>query len=279
MEVPMRRSPGILAGLALVTAFATANAQRSRTIAGTVTDSGGRPVPGAEIRIAGRTGGVTDDAGRFRLSDVARDSVLIEARRVGFAPARLSVPTGSDTTVAITLAPISQELDAVKVSRRPVEPHLRAFEERMLARERGAGGGFFITAAEIERRAPPRATSIFDNISGIHVLRVGPRNFSLFGTSRAMGTSRSKFGTPDGQCEATVFLDGIKLVTGGDVLSSNARTGQVVLERGVAIDDLVAPSSIAGIEVYSSPNTAPTQYQVVNNGCAIVLIWTKNGLK
>jgi len=149
----------------------------------------------------------------------------------------------------------------------------------MLARERGAGGGFFITAAEIERRAPPRATSIFDNISGIHVLRVGPRNFSLFGTSRAMGTSRSRFGTPDGQCEATVFLDGIKLVSGGDVLSSNARTGQVVLERGVAIDDLVAPSSIAGIEVNASPNTAPTQYQVVNNGCAIVLIWTKNGLK
>jgi hypothetical protein len=235
-------------------------------------------VPGAEIRIGGRAGGVTDNAGRFRLSEVARDSVLIEARRVGFAPASLSVPTGSDTTVAITLAPISQELDAVKVSRRPVEPHLRAFEERMLAREHGAGGGVFITAAEIERRAPPRATSIFDNISGIHVLRVGPRNFSLFGTSRAMG-SRSRFGTPDGQCEATVFLDGIRLVSGGDVLSTNPRTGQVLLERGVAIDDLVAPSSIAGIEVYSSPNTAPTQYQVVNNGCAIVLIWTKNGLK
>lgn len=275
----MRRSPGILTGLALVTAFATTSAQRARTIAGTVTDSGGRPVPGAEIRIGGSTGVVTDDAGRFRLSDVARDTVLIEARRVGFAPASLRVPTGSDTTVAITLAPITQELDTVKVSRSAVEPHLRAFEERMRAHDHGAGRGVFITAAEIERRAPTRATSIFDNISGIHVLRVGPRNFSLFGTSRSMGTSRSKFGSPDGQCEATVFLDGIKLVSGGDVLRSDPRTGQVLVERGVAIDDLVAPSSIAGIEVYASPNTAPTQYQVVNNGCAIVLIWTKNGRK
>jgi hypothetical protein len=86
-------------------------------------------------------------------------------------------------------------------------------------------------------------------------------------------------GPVDQKCEATVFLDGIKLQSGGDYLKTiTVRRKRVeVLERGVAIDQLVLPSNIAGIEVYASPATAPTQFQMVNNGCSIILIWTKAG--
>ena len=131
-----------------------------RHITGVVTDSGHQPIRGAEIRIRGGAVAVTNNDGSFRLADVSRDAVLLEARRVGFAPLMVGVATGSDTSVAITLAPLAQALEAVKVSERGLGPErLRAFDERMRARERGAGGGFFITAAEIERRAPARTTS------------------------------------------------------------------------------------------------------------------------
>jgi hypothetical protein len=254
-----------------VRALARAAALKVRTIMGTVSDSGRQPLQGAEVRIRGGASVVTSADGKFRFVDAPLDAVLLEIRRVGFAPALVGIPTGGDTSLTLRLGPIAQELEAVKVSAALKSERLRVFEERMHARDRGAGGGFFITAADIERRAPAQVTSIFDNIPGIYVLRVGQRNFSIFGDSRSMS------GPVDQKCEATVFLDGIKLQSGGDYLKTiTVRRKRVeVLERGVAIDQLVLPSNIAGIEVYASANTAPTQYQAVNNGCSIVLIWTK----
>jgi hypothetical protein len=41
-------------------------------------------------------------------------------------------------------------------------------------------------------------------------------------------------------------------------------------EPGVAVDDLLSPSNIAGIEVYSSGNAAPPAYQLLNGSCAVV---------
>jgi hypothetical protein len=243
-----------------------------RTIVGTVTDTGNRAVKGADIRVRGLPTVVTDAAGRFQLSGAPRDPILVEARRVGFAPISVALGSGGDATVSLMLSPVTQALAAVNVTARKIESgHLQGFDERRRARERGAGGGFFITADEIEQRSPNRTTTIFSNIPGIHVLKVGPFNYSLFGVGRSFS------GPPDGNCEATVFVDGVRLKEGGDVLREDPRTKKVILERGVAIDQLVAPGNIAGIEVYASPATAPTQFQMVNNGCSIILIWTKAG--
>jgi hypothetical protein len=264
-----------------IRALARAVAANVRTIMGTVTDTAHRPIPGAEVRIRGGASVVTSADGGFHFADAPLDAVLLEIRRVGFAPAIVGVPTGRDTTLALGLGPLAQELDSVKVSERELKPeHLRAFEDRMHGRDRGARGGYFITAADIEQRNPTLVTSMFTSIPGIHVLRVaGTRNFSVFGMSRGMAgpLTKASVNGEDRYCDATVFLDGIRVMSGGDVVSFNSRSSQTAYARGVPIDQLVLPSNIAGIEVYPSPNTAPTEYQVVNNGCAIVLIWTKSG--
>jgi hypothetical protein len=247
---------------------------KQRTVVGIVTDTGNQPVKGADIRVRGLTTVVTDAAGRFQLTGAPRDPILIEARRLGFAPMSVALGSGGDTAVTLMLAPVTQALAAVNVTERKLSSgNLRGFDERMRARARGAGGGVFITADEIEQRSPNRTTAIFSNIPGIHVLKVGPFNYSLFGVGRSLS------GPPDGNCEATVFVDGVRVKEGGDVLREDPRTKKVILERGVPIDQVVAPGNIAGIEVYASPVTAPTQFQMVNNGCSIILIWTKTGTR
>jgi hypothetical protein len=41
------------------------------------------------------------------------------------------------------------------------------------------------------------------------------------------------------------------------------------------VDDLVQPSHVSGIEIYTSPLRAPPEYQSLAGTCGVVLIWSK----
>jgi len=65
-----------------------------------------------------------------------------------------------------------------------------------------------------------------------------------------------------GLCVPTVFVDGVRY-TGQDA------------EDFLAV---VAPSSVAGIEVYNRPGMAPLQYGgTTNDGCGVIVVWTDGG--
>jgi hypothetical protein len=40
----------------------------------------------------------------------------------------------------------------------------------------------------------------------------------------------------------------------------------------------VAPEEILAIEVYANLFSAPLQYQRLNSGCGVILVWTKRGV-
>ena len=206
---------------------------QQRVIHGTVRDTTGRALAGVQVNLIAGQRTTTDDAGRFRISAPSREDVLLDIRRLGFTPSLYSFGDGGDTTLDVELLPVAQQLDAVKVNARGSSGvGLEGFDERKRAREHAAGSGYFITAAEIERRQATRTTSLFDEVPGIFVLRVSFNRYSIFARSRTFSNGS---GAAPNKCAATVYIDGTKMQEKFD-------SG----EPGVAVDELLVPSNIAG---------------------------------
>jgi hypothetical protein len=223
----------------------------ARIVRGVVVDSGSRPVRDVRISARGLAAVATDDLGRFRVQLAAREAVALDLRRLGFMPARYSLAPGGDTALVITMLPAVQQLAAVEVSDRALgSARLAGFEQRLRDRGHATTDGYFVTRADIERRKPDLTTSLLTAIPGMRVLRIGLSDYGVFGISRD-----SRGGAP---CPATIYLDGQRM-------------------PDMAIDAVVQPLDIAGIEVYPSANAAPAQYQNLNGGCAVVLIWRRGG--
>jgi len=52
---------------------------------------------------------------------------------------------------------------------------------------------------------------------------------------------------------------------------------QVPLPSPFNLDLLPPPREIAGIEVYAGSATIPPQFNGMNRGCGVILVWTKDG--
>jgi TonB-linked SusC/RagA family outer membrane protein len=113
-------SPGRFASavFALATVAQLASAQgNAGAVSGTVVArTSGRPLPGAQVSIAGSTSGVvTDASGRFRLSGLAGSTVVLQARLIGFRPAVDTVTVGS-SDVRFSLTESVVELNEIVVT-------------------------------------------------------------------------------------------------------------------------------------------------------------------
>ena len=94
----------------------TAGAQA--TLTGLVRDSVGRPLPRAEVLIeARRKSTLSDENGRYRLTDVPTGASLVQARALGYqAVAALVTLASNDTKQSdLTLSRLPATLDTVKV--------------------------------------------------------------------------------------------------------------------------------------------------------------------
>lgn len=97
--------------LALV-ACATGRTPRTGTIAGRVTDTGGRPLAGAAVVVCGtRRGVVADSDGAFVLRSQSLQSTELCVRKIGYVPVRRrTVPGGPEAILEIPLTPIEKRL-------------------------------------------------------------------------------------------------------------------------------------------------------------------------
>jgi hypothetical protein len=168
------------------------------------------------------------------------------------------------------LLPSTQRLTGVEVTGPAGKPPaLAGFEERMLARQRAAGAGYFLTAKDIESRPATRTTQVIENVPSILVRRVNFDKYAIFGK-----------GVGGAECPATLWLDGIRV--GGGSQPMKDRRGRVV-EKGESteIDQFVNPNELAGVEIYGRGMLAPPQFVPPGDPnaarCAIVVFWTKHG--
>jgi hypothetical protein len=217
-----------------------------RTFAGTVVDSAGRPVRDATIEVmTAALVARSDSIGAFSLRAVPARAHVVRVRKVGYAPAFLSINL-SDTTSSRARVVLRQfagqnlGLVVVRATRYPVR--MRAFLRRA---ERQSGFGQILTDSQITARHPAETSELFRSMRGVSVGR-HPGGATIV--------------TGRGACVMMVFINGFP----------------VPQHSGMGIDDLVSALDIAGIEVYHGLTHLPPDLMMGQpDPCGTIGIWTK----
>ena len=243
----MNRTGGIaITTLMLLASLASAqSATRKATsvIIGSVSDTGLRPIPGANVNFAGSSvHATTDSLGRFQVVNVPSGKFILIVRNIGFAPAaeQIDVAEADTLRLAFTLERATQELPVMLVTERTLSAKLREFEAR-----RRAGFGTFFTHADIDRINPVTVGDVLRRATSVRM-----RGESAF--------SAREFAP----CPMAVFLDGVPLGPG-------------------SLAYIPSPKEIAAIEVYAGAATVPVWLPKgplgTRLGCGAILIWTNDG--
>jgi hypothetical protein len=251
----MRRSIGAITFLVLMSGWAgpwAAHAQvpigrqaapvARTTVAGTVRDEAGQPVPEAEVS-AGSVSVSTGADGAFTLAGIPVGLVTVNVRRIGFNPSvtQWDVDTAG-LHIDLRLARVPTTLAAVRVVARaqPFEARLAGFYERESKKL-----GYYITRDDIARKNSTRMADMLIGIPGIRLVTM----------SGAMG---QKIQLRGGRCEPLVVLDGFPATSGSfDV-------------------NMIDMGTVEGVEVYPNANSVPAELMAVGNlsACGVVAIWT-----
>lgn len=224
------------------------------TIDGVITDSTLAPLVGAQVTVlstAVRVG--TGPSGRFRIEHVPVGDYVLIVRRAGYEPtSQLVQVRASDTLrVAYTLQRSVTSLAPVIVTEERHSIRLAGFDER-----RKLGVGEFMTGAEIEKRNSVFATELMRRFPSINV----SPSYGKGAMAEYYALSKREGANPNlGACPMAVFVDNVSMPTPFN------------------LDLLPSPRTIAGIEVYNGPASAPPQFAGFNRGCGVILIWTKDG--
>jgi hypothetical protein len=231
-----------------------------------IDDRTGEPISGADLLILDSFGDrlatrVTDEHGRFEVEVRRAPGVRIRASRIGYRETlspvlffddhlRFNVELRLDTD-AVLLAPL--EVVARSTSRR--SPLFSNFDHRT-----GSGFGSYFTREEIEQIRPMRVSDLLVRLPGVHLEGSGA------GRSRTvlMARSRALTSGDGGGCAAQIFVDGRLMNRGG--------LGGL---REVAIDDLVTPDDVEGVEVYQGLSSVPAEFFNPGARCGVVAIWTR----
>ena len=191
----------------------------------------------------------TDRQGRFVLSGVPVGMQELNVRHIGYAPLSyvLEVSPGLTTDVEIGMVPAPVEMEPIVATvTRSRRLEVKGFYERRHWSEL-VGTGTFYTADDIDRRRPVEISHMIADESGIR-LQCNARRTDC----RLVNTRLSSGVT--GACSLTFYVDGLPT-------------------RGIALDDVVRPSEIAGIEIYKGLASGPAEFPP--SRCGLVAVWTK----
>jgi TonB family protein len=237
-----------LAALVAVTAVATAPCllRAQGSVSGSVTDTAGVPVLGAEVDVEGTAAQTrTDEQGHFAFLNVPLGDHSVTVRRLGFAPARetVRISAESDAQVAFRMTPIAAMLPPVVV--RPAQVRYTGRLAGYYKRLERRSSGEFITREQIDRANPSDLVELLAQAPGIQAFH------GHHGVDAVRMRGRS--------CWPIVWLDGTPM-----------GAGEVDL-------DAFVPSSIQGIELYLGSTTAPLRYtqQGDRSSCGTILIWSR----
>lgn len=223
-----------------------ASAQIQGNIAGTVADSAGIPLLGAELAVDGSPArAFTDEHGVFHLGAVPLGTRSLTARRLGFAPKQVMVEVSQATEarVSIRLTPLAATLPPVVIqpSRVNYTGRLAGYYERLQKRS----GGYFITREQIDRENPRMLGQLLQHVPGVTAVRGRGRVNGI----RLRGRS----------CWPLVWIDGTPMPSGD-----------------VDLDNF-SPTTIHGIELYLGSTTAPARYTYTRDmsSCGTILLWSR----
>lgn len=245
-------TPKLQFAAALLAALPALASAQGGIIAGTVRDTGNRPIAAADISVKpGQLRARTDSAGRFIITGLGADKYTVRARKIGYGPTTYDVDLSHAGRVEINLVfdqPMPM-LDTIKVvaGRMCSEWSLDGF----VCRRKG-GGGLFLDYTDIDDKDAYWTADLFHDIKGFRTTVRGTRS----------GPVRFVEANPPWGC-ITQLVDG-----------RPATPATIVPEL---------PTDLIAMEVYARPDSVPPEYQrytwpnggITRSGrCSVIVYWT-----
>ena len=265
-KMRMRRHHWLASVMLMMAVASLAEAQGVWRVS--VRDTAGFAVPFAVLDASPGGRRVADAEGVATFPRPSADSVLVHVRRIGFAQRSVWLRTIADGQVR--LEPLARVLTTMNITERQnTQLAQRGFYDRMERVQKGAIVGEFITPEDLDRLSPMTLSRAL--VESRYVKIAGRPGLAVF-----LGRS---------DCGYTVLVDGVRVASIQDDLpgltsinpagTSQRRAGG---GRLPSMEELVAGSDIAAIEVYPSAANAPSELQARAMGgrgsCGIIAIWT-----
>lgn len=213
-----------------------------------VQDMNGRPVPNARVSVLGQHTTRTTNAGNATLDSIAGGTQTLEILAIGYQPQRRVVEIVPNREPVDTFQLVSMRtlLDTIRVTagRDPT-----GFDRR-----RTSARGQFITAADVEREDPTRTTELLRTRDGLRY---------RFGMN---GVPDIEMTTQYAPCKPMILLDGFP------ARSLSRAPGSA------AMDWLVHPDEIGGVEIYTQSANIPPELARWGRGCGAIAFWTREAL-
>jgi hypothetical protein len=242
-------------------------------ITGTVRDSTGAAVAGAEVFVQGtsRTSS-TDRDGAFRISGLAVGTSVIGVRKLGFAPTStvMRLVDGDNQLPDIVLIASPVQLDTVATREQQLwreYPLLREFEEN-----RRVGLGQFVTRAQLEQQKGGFLSPVVSQMRGLVVVRsmsvgsklwLGNLYVPTFGTCTELEDRNGANITPPlancNYCFPDVYLDRHKLSRAKEAVN----VGQF------------HPDMLQAVEIYLGPAETPIRYASGATSCGVIVFHSR----
>lgn len=235
--------------LALIASAGRAHAQVERgAIRGTVSDSTGRPIVGAQVMVKNTDiRAMTGRDGRYVLIGVWPGQTNVFAQRLGFQIQSATVGVKqADTARADFVMPSIAYMADVVTNAEAGSGRMAGFEQH-----RARGGGAFITRGDIERRHPDRLSEMMRSVAGVSI-----KSNTTAGQQPTVEMTRSSRSITGGVCEVQLYVDGIPYPRGN-------------------IDDF-PPETVEGVEIFRGGSELPAEYRAETAGCGVIGIWTRD---
>ncbi len=205
----------------------------------------GKPLEGAEVRVADLSAGRTDEKGRAMFAGLASRVAQVEIEMLGYLSRseRVRLVAGETSVMDATLAADPVHLEPIVVSVRSKFLERNGVYRRMDSPAKGV----FLTRKELEASGGFRFSDALRQLPGIRIRRGG-----------VGGIRSTVFSSRDARCPMQVWVDGVEW---------NAD-----IEGSVDIDQIPA-EWIEVAEVYTG-HRVPQAFRGMN-GCGAILIWTR----
>jgi hypothetical protein len=228
----------------------------AQTVRGVVVEDATRvPIAGALVELVTPAGerlaaAQTTGDGAFQLRLRRPASFIVQLSHLAYATVHsdtISAAAGEVLTVEVRMDRTVIPLEPLVVTARR-DSRLSGFYER----QQRPGFGRFITREEIERQpAMYRTTDLLRMMPGVEIVRAGNAAVPVHLIAMRGGT---------GRCLPTIYLD-------GSIVRQFEFSG---------VDEMLSPSMIEGVEVYTGIGGAPASLAPRGN-CGVVAFWTRSG--